>query len=115
MNKTSNQILPAGRRQNWYPQTIQPAIVSQAELRQIFDFQRQQEEINELIELIHRKMELGASIESGPMRVETVAQSMEAIDKTTLTFDLFFWKRQSQFVSSSDQQPSNDTKGRWRN
>ena len=85
MNKTLNQTLPAGRRQNWNPQTIQPAVVSQAELRQIFDFQRQQGEIDELVELVQRKMELGASIESGPMKVETVAQSVEAIDKTTLT------------------------------
>ena len=68
-----------------------PGVVSQAELRQIFDFQRQQGEINELIELVQRKMELGASIESGPMRVETVAQSMEAIDKTTLTGSVEKW------------------------
>ena len=84
MNKTLNQTLPAGRRQNWNPQTIQPAVVSQAELRQIFDFQRQREEIKELIELVQRKLEFGASMESGPMRVEAVAQSVEVIDKTTL-------------------------------
>ena len=108
MNKTSNQTLPAGRRQNWNPQTIQPAVVSQAELRQIFDFQRQQGEIDELIELVQRKMELGASIESGPMRVETVAQSVEVIDKTTLA--CFFGSDQVNALIQTIGNPPNAIK-----
>ena len=85
MNQTANQTLPARQMSGWGPPIIQPEVVSQAELMQILEFQRQQEEMKKLIKLVQRKMELGASIESGPMRVETVAQSVEAIDKTTLT------------------------------
>ena len=108
MNQTLNQTLPASRLSGWGTPIIQPEIVSQSELRQIFDFQRQQEEIKDLIELVQRKMELRASIESGPMRVETVAQSVEVIDKTTLA--CFFGSDQVNALVQTIGNPPNAIK-----